>query len=179
MSDTSRRGLLARLARLGPLPGDDEVTQAQLDEFGDIVALITLSRTPPDPEYVRPLLDTFGYGDGFALYGHGVDALLKQDREVVVAAALDTLESGRDGPRQWAMETLRRMREADRGNPPPSDREVRLVEAALRGPERVAIAAVYWAYWVGQESAGRQLLELGSRVGTGEARARAAELLGE
>jgi hypothetical protein len=132
--------------------------------------------TPPDPGYIGPLHDAFGYGDGFGLYVHRTNALLKQDRDSVLAAALDALEVGRDGSRQWAMETLRRMQEGDRGNPPPSAREVGLAEAALRGPALVAVAAVWWAYWVGGPI-GRQVLELGSSVATGEARARAAELL--
>lgn len=173
----AKRGLLDRLARLGPLPNDDAIAQAQLDEFGDIIDRIQ-SFVPPDPDYIRPLLDTFGYGDGFALYVHGANALLRQDRDAVVEAALDTLEAGRDGPRQWAMETLRRMREGDRGNPPPSAREVRLVEAALRGPELVADSAVYWGYWV-EGAAGRRVLELGARVAPGRLRALAAELSAE
>ena len=177
MADDEKRELLDRLARLGPLPNDDAIAQAQLDEFGDIIDRIG-AFVPPDPDYIRPLLNTFGYGDGFALYVHGANALLKQEREAVVAAALDTLEAGRDGPRQWAMETLRRMREGDRGNPAPSDREVRLVEAALRGPELVAESAVYWGYWV-EGAAGRRILELGSRVAPGRLRALAAELLAE
>src|SRR6188508_674790 len=125
-----KRDILAGLARLGPLPDDATVTQAQLQEFSDILAWIELA--PPDPDYVRPLLNAFGYGDGFGLYVHGANALMKQDRGAVVAAALDTLEAGRDGPRQWAMETLRRMREGDRGVPPPSAREFRAAAAALR-----------------------------------------------
>jgi hypothetical protein len=171
-----KRDILTRLTHLGPLPTDTAVSQAQLDEFSDIIAQIELA--PPDPDYIRPLLDTFGYGDGFGLYIHGANALLRQERAAVVEATLDTLEAGRDGPRQWAMETLRRMREGDHGRPAPSAREVRLVEAALRGPELVALSAVYWAYWVeGNDPSGRRLLELGSRVATGEAKARAAELL--
>lgn len=168
------RDLLARLARLGPLPDDDAVTQEQLNEFGDIIDRIATA--PPDPAYIRPLLNTFGYGDGFAGYVHGANALLKQDRGAVVEAALDTLETGRAGPRQWAMETLRRMREGDRGNPPPSAREVRAAEAALRGPPLTAYSAVYWAYWV-EGPVGERALELASRVATGEWRATAAELL--
>src|SRR3954462_6148272 len=144
MDEPKKRDLLARLAALGPLPADDALTQEQLDEFSDVIDAI--DRAPPDPDYVRPLLGAFGYGDGFALYVHGANALLKQDRAAVVEAALDALETGRDGPRQWAMETLRRMREGDHGNPLPSVREVRAVEAALRGPELVAYSAVYWAY---------------------------------
>jgi hypothetical protein len=170
-----KRDILTGLARLGALPDDATVTPAQLQEFSDILAWIELA--PPDPVYIRPLLDTFGYGDGFGLYMHGANALLKQDRAAVVEAALDTLETGRDGPRQWAMETLRRMREGDHGNPPPSAREVRAVEAALRGPELVAHSAVYWAYWVkDNDPAGRRLLELAVQVAPGEARVRAAEL---
>ncbi len=177
MAGVPKRDVLSRLAALGPLPADDALTQEQLDEFSDVIARIELA--PPDPDYIRPLLRAFGYGDGFGLYVHGANALLKQDRGAVVEAALDTLESGRDGPRQWAMETLRRMREGDRGIPPPSAREVRAVEAALSGPELVAHSAVYWAYWVeDNHPAGRRLLELASRVAPGEARARAAELLG-
>ena len=141
-----KRELLARLNRLGPLPDDDAVKQAQLDEFLDIVSTIDSRSTPPDRHYTRPLLKTFGFGDGYGGYTHGVWALLKQDREAVVEAALDTLETGGDGPRQWSIETLRRLREGDRGNPPPSPRELRGVEAALRGPPLVADAAVYWAY---------------------------------
>lgn len=172
-----KRHLLARLARLGPLPDDAAVTQAQLDEFLDIVGLIDSGSTPPDPDYIRPLLDAFGYGDGYAGYTHGAWALLKQDRAAVVEAALDTLETGGDGPRQWAMETLRRLRERDRGDPPPSPREFRCVEVALTGGSPlVAVAAVYWAYWVGGVE-GQRLLELAARVATGEARQRAAELL--
>ena len=170
--------ILAGLARLGPLPDDATITQAQLDEFSDIIGWVELA--PPDPDYIRPLLRTFGYGYGVDLYVHGANALLKQDRAATVAAALDVLESGRDGPRQWAMETLRRLREGDRGNPPPLPREVQAVEVALRGPELVAHSAVYWAYWVeDSHPAGRRLLELAARVSPGEARVRAAELLAE
>ena len=61
--------------------------------------------------------------------------------------------------------------------PPPSAREVRLAETALRGPELVAEAAVYWAYRVEESPEGRRVLELASRVATGEARATAARLL--
>ena len=178
VADERKRDLLARLARLGPLPDDDAITQGQLSEFFDIVCTVDSDSTPPDPDYIRPILNTFGYGDGFAGYAHGAWALLKQDRDAVVEAALDTLEAGRAGPRQWAMETLRRMREGDRGNPPPSSREVRAAEAALRGPPLTAYSAVYWAYWV-DGPVGRRVLELASRVATGEWRARAAELLVE
>ena len=176
MGDTAKRELLDRLGRLGPMPDDAAATQEQLEEFGDIIDHIGVA--PPEPDYIRPLLNAFGYGDGFGLNVHGATALLKQDRDAVVEAALDTLETGRDGPSQWAMETLRRMREKDRGNPAPSTREVRLVEAAMCGPPLVACSAVYWAYWAG-EPAGRRVLELGSRVAIGDARARAAELLAE
>ena len=162
------------LARLGPLPQDSAVTQVQLDEFFDIVCSIDSDSTPPDPAYIRPLLSTFGSGDGYGGYTHGAWALLKQDRGLVVEAALDTLEAGDDGPRLWAMETLRRIQEGGRGHPP-SSRELRCVEAALTGPPQLAEAAVYWAYWVGGAE-GQQLLELASRVATGKARRRAAEL---
>lgn len=165
--------ILGGLARLGPLPDDATVTQAQLDEFSDLIAWLELAT--PDPDYIRPLLNTFGYGDGFGLYLHGANVLQKQERAAVVEAALDILEGGRDGPRQWAMETLRRMREGDRGHPSPSDRELRAVEAALRGPELVAVSAVYWVE--GRVPAGRRLLESAARDAPGEARARATELL--
>ncbi len=177
MDDGPKRDILARLARLGPLPDDAALAQAQLDEFNEIIADIDYA--PPDPDYIRPLLHAFGYGDGYALYVHGANALLRQNRAALVEAALDTLETGRDGPRQWAMETLRRMREGDRGSPAPSDREVRLVEAALCGPELVAESAVYWAYWVEASPVGHQVLELAARVATGAARAKAARLLAE
>jgi hypothetical protein len=175
LGNAVKRELLGRLTRLGPLPDDATIGQSQLDEFGDVVDRI--GTAPPDPDYVRPLLGAFGYGDGFGLYTHGVSALLRQDRAAVVAAALDALEGAADGPRQWALETLRRLREG--GHPaPPTAREVRLVEGALRGPPLLAHAAVYWAYWVGGPE-GRRLLDLGSRVAAGDARARAAELLAE
>ena len=175
MAKGAKRELLGRLSRLGPLPADVEATQEQLDEFGDIVDRIRAAS--PDPDYIRPLLGAFGYGDGFGLYTHGVSALLKQDRATVIATALDTLEGAADGPRQWAMDTLRQLRES--GHPtPPTDREVRLAEGALRGPPLLAHAAVYWAYWVGGPE-GRRLLGLGSRVAAGYAQARAAELLAE
>jgi hypothetical protein len=174
MSDEVKHDLLGRLARLGPLPDDATVTQAQLDEFYDIIARIDLAS--PDTDYIRPLLATFGYGDGFGGYVHGANALLRQDRDAVVEAALDMLDGGSDGSRQWAMETLRRMQERDHGNPPPSAREIRLAEAALLGPALVAQAAVWWAYWVGGP-VGRRVLELGSGGATGEAQALAAELL--
>lgn len=176
MRDDPKRDILGRLARLGPLPDDATVTQAQLDEFSDILARI--ERVPPDLGYIRPVLNAFGYGRGFELYVHGANALLRQDRAAVVEAALDTLEAGPDGPRQWAMETLRRMREGDRGNPPPSPREIRSVEAAVRGPELVAESAVYWAYWVADnDPAGQRLLELAARVAPGTAKEIAADLL--
>lgn len=172
----NKRNLLARLELLGPLPDDATITQTQIDEFHDIVSSIDSDSTPPDPGYIRPLLNTFGYGDSFGGYTYGAWALLKQDRGSVVEAALDTLETGREGPRQWAMETLSRLRERDKGDPPPTPRELVCVEAALTGPSLIAEAAVGWAYWVGGVE-GRRLLELASRVATGESRARAAWLL--
>jgi hypothetical protein len=174
MSDEMKRDLLGRLARLGPLPNDAAVTQEQLDEFFDVILLIDLA--PPDTDYIQLLLATFGYGDDFGGYVHGANALLRQDRDAVIEAALEALDSGRDGSRQWAMETFRRMQERYHGNPPPSAREVRLAEAALRGPSLVAEAAVWWGYWV-DGPVGRRVLELGSNEATGEARALAKELL--
>lgn len=171
-----KRHLLALLARLGPLPGDAAVTQAQLDEFFDIVGSIDSDSTPPDPDYIRPLLNAFGHGDGYGGYTHGAWALLKQDRAALVEAALDTLETGGEGPRLWAMETLQRVQELGNGTTSPSSRELRCVEAALTGSPLLAKAAVYWAYWVGGDE-GQRLLEFAARVATGEARQRAAELL--
>lgn len=83
VADERKRDLLARLARLGPLPDDDAITQEQLSEFFDIACAIDSDSTPPDPDYIRPVLSTFGYGDGFAGYAHGARALLKQDRDAV------------------------------------------------------------------------------------------------
>ena len=59
------RDLIDRLARLGPLPDDAAISQAQLDEFSDIIDGI--DRAPPDTGSIRPLLNTFGYGDGFGV----------------------------------------------------------------------------------------------------------------
>src|SRR3954454_1656544 len=71
VGDDRKRDILAGLGRLGSLPDDATITQAQLDEFSDILAWIELA--PPDLDYIRPLLNTFGYGDGFGVYVHGAN----------------------------------------------------------------------------------------------------------
>lgn len=175
MTDT-KQGVLDRLKRLGPLPDYAGLTQARLDEFHAIIDNI-LDWLPPDPDYIRPLLATFGYTDGVAYWRYGADALVKQDRAAVVAACLDVIEAGPDGPRLWAVLTLQRIQEYGRGErPPPTERELLLIESVLHGPRLVAEAAVYYAYWLDGPD-GRRLLRKATEVCPPDLAAEAADQL--
>jgi hypothetical protein len=171
--DGKKRSILVRLAKLGPLPSDNVVTQAQLDEFKTLIDLI--EHAPPDPDYIRPLLATFGPDDGFELYTHGVWALMPQDPQLVLAASLEAIENGREGSRRWGLETIARLRGHQKIGLP-SDRELRLLEISLQDSENVALEAVYVAYRIKNEQ-GQRLLELAARASIERIRLVAAKLL--
>ncbi len=98
--------MLGRLAALSPMPDDATVTQEQLDARYDITETIPLY-FKGDRDFVGPLLDSVGYGDGFGGYS-GISHFLYgvKDRDFVLAEIGKRLRNGTPASKMWSLYCL-------------------------------------------------------------------------
>jgi hypothetical protein len=132
--------LLARLAAVRPMPDDATVTQEQLDERFTTEELVDLY-FKGDRDFVGPLLDSVGYGDGFGGYS-GISHFLYgvQDREFVLAEIAKRLQDGAPGPKMWALYCLAELHKSGQGE---FSGEHDLIAGCLRGPDLVRREAAH------------------------------------
>lgn len=104
--------LMKRLEDISPMPDDATVTQKQLDQYHDIVEIIDLD-FKRDVDFVAPILDSFGYGDGYGIYAprsHYFCGL--PDRDRVLSEITIRLRTGSDGSKMWSLYVLAEMHRA-------------------------------------------------------------------
>ncbi len=110
MTDAERQTLkiklIKRLTIISPMPDDANVTQEQLDERFDITGTIHIYFLD-DPDFVGPLLDSFGCGDGFGGYSsdsHYFYGL--KERDFVLSEIGKRLQNGTPGSKMWSLYLL-------------------------------------------------------------------------
>ena len=99
--------LLTQLKAKSPMPDDDSLTKEQIEEYGAIAdELEQVLAKNEDPRVIEPLINSFGYGDGYGTYWTPHRLLLKFDKVQLRPYLLDAVQHGERGVRQWAAYTL-------------------------------------------------------------------------
>jgi HEAT repeat protein len=91
--------LIKRLQALSPMPNDRELTEKQLGEYHQIVYELAQLE---DIRCIRPLIESFGYGNGNGVYWEVVHLLERFAIEETDPLLLDALQSENPGTRQWS-----------------------------------------------------------------------------
>ena len=136
----TKQQLIEGLASLTPMPDDEEVTQEQLNEYAELCWSIARTMNK-DPDFVSPLLDSFGYGDvndAYASNSHYFFGL--EDREFVLSEFAKRLQSGTDGSKMWSLYCLAEFHKAGQ---PEIENELELIQGCLIGPELVRDEAAH------------------------------------
>ena len=82
-----------------PLPPTREISDALIQEFDKVRKLFALDL---DERCVRPLLNSFGDGDGHGVYQLVEDTILLYSEELVVSALKDSLRNPSGSVRYWS-----------------------------------------------------------------------------
>jgi HEAT repeat protein len=148
VTDDHASQLLHQLAELSPMPSDDDpdLTSERLDAYVDVLTEIGhLFEHGVDPRFIRPLIHSFGYGDGYEVYWDTVSLLEQFPHEIVRPALHEALRSSERGARKWAAHILGRARD-------PHD--VMALVSALQDPEwEVRYNALQALSMIGDKSA--------------------------
>lgn len=124
--------LIQRLRELSPMPSDDspQMTLERLISYGEIIHLIDKivhgSETGGDPQFIKPLIDSFGYGDAYEVYWTVIHILEKYPLDHLRPALREAVEMGEPGARMWCTYMLGRQRNSE---------DVPLLIAALQDSE--------------------------------------------
>lgn len=95
---TAEEGL-AFLNAHQPLPDDEELSEEQSRTFD---AVREYFQGNPDPRVIRPLLQSFGKGDGFGTYSSAEDVLSQFSAEEVLPHLREAMRSPHPGVRYWS-----------------------------------------------------------------------------
>lgn len=104
--------LINRLVVLSPMPNDLELSDKQLEDYAEIIselAQLVVDQT----DVIKPLINSFGYGEGYEIYWSTVHLLEKLDQAQVDKELMTVLEHGAPGPCMWAALMLGRSRNKD------------------------------------------------------------------
>jgi HEAT repeat protein len=95
--------LLTQLKQLSPMPDDQSVSQEQLDAYSTVIdELYHVLKQDNDPRAIQPLIDSFGYIDGFGVYHTTLTILGRFDDKQLMPHLLDAVQHGERGSRAWA-----------------------------------------------------------------------------
>lgn len=95
--------LISQLRTLSPMPEDDLLTEEKVDAYGKIIDEL---RQLKDPRAIQPVIESFGYGDGYDVYWTAVHLLEAFDEEEVLPHLIAALRSPSRGSRMWAAALL-------------------------------------------------------------------------
>jgi HEAT repeat protein len=105
--------LLSELKNISPMPDDVELNEAILKKYEKLIRDIILLK---DPRFITPLVNSFGYGEGFGLYWSVLHFLEEFTVEQVDPILIKCLRFGEKGPKMWAAYMLGRSRNTDAVN---------------------------------------------------------------
>lgn len=87
------------------MPDDDLLPAPLINTYQEIVSELAQYR---HPETIRPLIDSFGYGEADGAYWSTLHLLESFPWELVEPELISALEAGMAGPSQWAAHMLGR-----------------------------------------------------------------------
>jgi HEAT repeat protein len=102
--------LITALRAISPMPDDDDIdalTEEILIKYESIVKELGELQ---DPKAIVPLINSFGYGEGFGLYRSTLYYLEKFDLGLLYPQLIDAVRTGEKGPRMWTTFMLGRIR---------------------------------------------------------------------
>lgn len=95
--------LLAQLKQLSPMPDDQSITQEQIDAYAEVIdQLYYALREDNDPRAIQPLIDSFGYIDGFGVYQTTLTILGRFSDNQLMPHLLESVQHGERGSRAWS-----------------------------------------------------------------------------
>jgi hypothetical protein len=104
MSEDQVSRLLQILKDISPMPSDDDpdLTSERLDLYADVMDEIReLFQSQKDPRFIRPLLNSFGYGEGYEVYWDTIGLLEQFPPEILRPQLREALRTGERGTRKW------------------------------------------------------------------------------
>ncbi|HWI60978.1 MAG TPA: HEAT repeat domain-containing protein [Symbiobacteriaceae bacterium] len=105
--DKSVASLLDRLRRISPMPEDDLLPVPLINSYQEIVSELAQYR---HPDTIRPLIDSFGYGEADGAYWSTLHLLESFPWALVEPELIAAIQAGMSGPSQWAAYMLGRKR---------------------------------------------------------------------
>lgn len=97
--------LLGRLRTITPMPEDEFLAEPLLSMYQEIITELAQHK---DPVSIRPLIDSFGYGEAQGLYWSVLHLLESFPQEMVVPELIAAVQTKLAGPSMWASYMLGR-----------------------------------------------------------------------
>lgn len=160
MVDDKAAKLIRVLEELSPMPddGDPTLTIDRLNHYNEVIEHIhnEVDRLKlegsNDARFVKPLIRSFGYGDGYESYWSTLSALEKFPPDILLPALHEGAISNERGVRMWCIYMLGRQRQRS---------DLGLLLAALKDPEyKVRYNALQALSMIGDLSAKTEMEEL-------------------
>ncbi len=124
--------LIQTLESLSPMPSDDspQLTVERLRSYGKVITQIyervSDSEAKRDIRFIKPLIQSFGYGDAYESYWPVIHILEKYPADILRPALRQAIETGEPGMRMWCTCMLGRHRESE---------DIPVLVAALKDPK--------------------------------------------
>lgn len=91
--------LLNRLRAISPMPEDEFLPEPLLSTYQEIITELAQYK---DPVCIRPLIDSFGYGEAQGLYWSVVHLLESFPQGMVIPELIAAVQTKLSGPCMWA-----------------------------------------------------------------------------
>lgn len=146
--------IIDALTSISPMPEDDspELTIERLRQYEALLFkvkdIVDHSHEDPDPDFIDPLIASFGCGHGFELYWTVITLLEKFPSEELVPRLERALQYGQPGARKWSAYMLGRQGSLKGvhllvnmlADPEPEVREQALVALGMIGDSTALVA---------------------------------------
>ena len=91
--------IISQLRNLSPMPEDSEVTGEQLTKYDSLVNMLAQYE---DRRCIKPLIESFGYGNGHGVYWSVVHLLERFTVQEIDPILLEGLHNHNPGTRMWS-----------------------------------------------------------------------------
>ena len=108
--------LIQTLKELSPMPSDGspQLSVERLRSYGEVIdqinEIVRGSEAGRDTRFIKPLIQSFGYGDAYGGYWPVIHILEKYPVDILRPALREAVERGEPGARMWCAYMLGRQR---------------------------------------------------------------------